>query len=1355
MKGIRLVAFVLLMLLVVGSGIAAADQDEPTSESKPALEGHGEDELDPTDPQAAEELPHHDLARGEAIELLQATFGSQLQRPAGPFDDLDVEEFLSEHAAILASSSAQETSAPGPVLLESTLPLRTEDAEGEEAPVDLSLQATGGALRPANPLVGVSIPQNLDEGVALPELGIRIQLDQAPAERSPSTVEQSVAAYPEVDTDTSFAVAPTPTGVETLTMLQAPDAPMTQHFTLQLPPGAALEGSEDGGALVSQSGNGLLSIAPPSAIDARGEAVAVTMTVEGDSIALQAHPTSSTAYPILLDPVYNTYSWYSGKTTAGLSDWSSSSNTSVYVPSTSSLCRWDTCSQTELPNGTPGLFIEAGPETVAAGGEARWDYFVPRYASDFATYGSRPSSFIANLTLQNLDFFGGIDRNPSPYLFAGIWDSTASKWTTGAAYLHGGQENNLSNATVAISGNGDQNAKNARIGLTETETHALFEKEPAHRALYLGGATIELSDGAAPSLESVVAPSQWMNAKGLPIGFAITDTGLGAKSIEVGGSESKGTATLSCSGTVSSPCPRVWKSGEAGRPALEYETIGMPQGIRTAQLVASDALGNKSTPVNVQLKVDHTAPKLALSGTMTEQGTLGLGQPSYTLKTVSTDGGQAGAISYASSFGAGGTGNGQFTHPAGIAIDAKGNLLVVDENNKRVEKFSEAGAYVSKFGSAGTGDGQFGRPTDVAIDSKGRLWVTDASNNRIEEFTEAGEFIAKFGTAGSGNLQFSGPESIAISPKGNIFIGDTYNHRVQELNEKGEFLRAFGSLGSGEGQIVESTGIAVSPAGNVYVADWGNNRISEFSEAGVFIRQFGKEGIASGEFKRPDVIEADAAGHIFVGDQNNERVQEFGEAGEYLAKFGTAGAGAGQFSFGWPMGIAIGAKGDIWVSDTGNNRVQRWTQPLDNQSGVVSAKIEVDGQVVDSSAPGCPTQNCSIAREWTLNSSAFEPGAHVITVSATDGVGLTSSQILKIVLAKSPAVMVSPDEGERTGARLKLIAGWKEGSPAPSGVTFQAKAPGAGAFQAISPTYVQDAKHQNVNWPYSLSGATKTPPLYFNALGQLGAEGGAIEVRAFLSGPASISGYTDPVKVTVDPTIGGPRDASVPLGPGNLDPITGNLNITRTDVAIPGFGSALEFSRSHNSLQPGASADTSVLGRGWKAGAPVEAAGGAAWRSVREVSASAEEREEGYGDYVLLTDLEGYEYAFESEGGTYVSPPEFTGWALTHSGSTFTLADPDGNATTFESIAGTSEYQPASITQAGGPGNATKMIYKLVEGKPRLSIVIAPRAPGMSCPATEEATTSLGCRSLTFSYLPVSNWGAPASYKERLSSITF
>jgi tripartite motif-containing protein 71 len=286
-----------------------------------------------------------------------------------------------------------------------------------------------------------------------------------------------------------------------------------------------------------------------------------------------------------------------------------------------------------------------------------------------------------------------------------------------------------------------------------------------------------------------------------------------------------------------------------------------------------------------------------------------------------------GAPTYASAFGSAGAGNGQFGHPAGIAVDSKGTIWVVDQDNDRVQKFNAAGEFQSAFGSPGTGNGQFGRPTDIAVDAAGNLWVTDAGNNRVQKFNEKGEFLAKFGSFGSGNGQFNAAESIAIDRQGNIWIGDTYNGRLQKFNSAFEFIKVAGSKGSGSGQMIEPTGIDIGLNGDVWVADWGNNRVSVFNSNGEFVRQFGASGSGDGQFARPDVIEVDSRGNVWVGDQNNGRIQQFDQAGKYVDQFGTKGSGQGQFSFGWPMGIASDTKGNLWISDTANNRVQRWQIP--------------------------------------------------------------------------------------------------------------------------------------------------------------------------------------------------------------------------------------------------------------------------------------------------------------------------------------------------------------------------------------------------------------------------------------------
>jgi YD repeat-containing protein len=286
---------------------------------------------------------------------------------------------------------------------------------------------------------------------------------------------------------------------------------------------------------------------------------------------------------------------------------------------------------------------------------------------------------------------------------------------------------------------------------------------------------------------------------------------------------------------------------------------------------------------------------------------------------------------YASAFGSNGSGNGQLKAPSDVAIDAQGNLWVIDKSNNRVQKFSPSGAYHSQFGSAGSTDGKFNRPTSIAIASNGDLLITDSGNARVQRFSSSGAYLSKFGSSGTGNGQFagSGPEGIAIDAAGNIWVSDTYGGRLQKFNAAGAFVKVVGSKGSGSGQLGEPTGLDVDAGGNVWVADWQNNRVSVLTNEGAFLSQFGSAGSGNGQFSHPDEIEIDKFGNVWVGDQSNNRIQRFDLAAQYKDKFGSSGSGPGQFSFTYPMGITTDSKGNLWVADPNNNRIQRWLAPID------------------------------------------------------------------------------------------------------------------------------------------------------------------------------------------------------------------------------------------------------------------------------------------------------------------------------------------------------------------------------------------------------------------------------------------
>ncbi|HYM46295.1 MAG TPA: DUF6531 domain-containing protein, partial [Solirubrobacteraceae bacterium] len=181
--------------------------------------------------------------------------------------------------------------------------------------------------------------------------------------------------------------------------------------------------------------------------------------------------------------------------------------------------------------------------------------------------------------------------------------------------------------------------------------------------------------------------------------------------------------------------------------------------------------------------------------------------------------------------GISGSGNGQLSEPKGVAVDASGNVWVVDPVNARVQEFAENGSYLNKFGSYGGGEGQFNVPLGIAL-SGGNLYVSEYGNNRVQELSTAGKFISQIGTgkAGSGNGEFNAPRGIAADPRtGNLYVADAGNNRVQEFSAAGSLIAKFGSAGSGTEQLSEPKGVAVSFSGGVYVTDYNNNRVEEWS----------------------------------------------------------------------------------------------------------------------------------------------------------------------------------------------------------------------------------------------------------------------------------------------------------------------------------------------------------------------------------------------------------------------------------------------------------------------------------------------------------------------------------------------
>ena len=193
-------------------------------------------------------------------------------------------------------------------VIESLEPMAVKSASGQRVPIDLSPTEAGGAFHPATPLVDVRIPKRLGEGVQLGDTGVSLtpaDVAGSPLGGSEGAVDGASVFYASNTlTDASTLVKPSTMGFAVDTLLFSVEAPQQLYFQVGIPAGAQLlEDHNAGVAQVSDEGTVIATIASPSARDASGQSVPVSMSVSGDLLTLTVdHRSGSYQYPIEVDP---------------------------------------------------------------------------------------------------------------------------------------------------------------------------------------------------------------------------------------------------------------------------------------------------------------------------------------------------------------------------------------------------------------------------------------------------------------------------------------------------------------------------------------------------------------------------------------------------------------------------------------------------------------------------------------------------------------------------------------------------------------------------------------------------------------------------------------------------------------------------------------------------------------------------------------------------------------------------------------------------------------------------------------------------------------------------------------------
>lgn len=366
-----------------------------------------------------------------------------------------------------------------------------------------------------------------------------------------------------------------------------------------------------------------------------------------------------------------------------------------------------------------------------------------------------------------------------------------------------------------------------------------------------------------------------------------------------------------------------------------------------------------------------------------------------------------------------------FRLPTGLAVDANGALYVADETNNKIRKL--ANGKVTTFAGPAVAilkdkrglpqgallDGKsdqsfFNAPYAAAVDAKGNVYVADSDNNVVRKIDTSGNVTTLAGngvlglTDGKGSdVRLYHPTGIAAAADGTVYVADTLNHVIRKIATDGTvstlnaaskravevfpgLVRPAGDYKDGSlasALFNEPSGLALDAKGNLYVSDSGNQRIRYIDFAAGTVKTVAGSSMADSTnvyaktslyaeggygdaaadkalFNFPKGIAVDADGGLVIADSLNNAIRYLKDGVVTTLAGSEANGGLhdgveSSAAFDNPTGVAVTGGNEIYVSDSGNNRIRKISRyqlpdqlPKDDQVKVVvgNKQIQFDAQ---------------------------------------------------------------------------------------------------------------------------------------------------------------------------------------------------------------------------------------------------------------------------------------------------------------------------------------------------------------------------------------------------------------------------
>jgi NHL repeat len=283
-----------------------------------------------------------------------------------------------------------------------------------------------------------------------------------------------------------------------------------------------------------------------------------------------------------------------------------------------------------------------------------------------------------------------------------------------------------------------------------------------------------------------------------------------------------------------------------------------------------------------------------------------------------------------------------------------------------------------------------GEVAGAAVNSKGHIFVyTRSAQTRLFEFDPKGKFVREIG---KGLYGFSFAHVVRIDKDDNIWCVDEGANLAIEFNPEGRVIMLYGRKPEAVEGAAPAPGVTPPPpppafatfshrlfnrptdvawdaAGNSFFADgYGNSRVVKYDKDGNWVKEWGKRGTGQGEFHTVHSIATDAKGNVYVGDRENDRIQVFDGDGNFLKQFTNVGAP-------WAICITPGPHQVLYTSDS--NPGQIYKLDLDGKIlGVFGKAGKQLGQFGWVHEISCPSENTLFVAEllnWRVQKLILHP----------------------------------------------------------------------------------------------------------------------------------------------------------------------------------------------------------------------------------------------------------------------------------------------------------------------------------------------------------------------------------------------